>query len=113
MRLIDADKLKKYPIRINHYDKEHGNLDFVLGVESVMEYAETLPAVDAVEVVRCKDCKFHDKDGNCDGGMFYACVSFTEDGIMRTEDNDFCSYGERKQCSMGQLVLNKLKEENK
>ena len=49
-RLIDADDLNKFPIRIDHYDKEHGNEDFVLGIESVLEYAEYLPTVDAVPV---------------------------------------------------------------
>lgn len=48
---IELDALMKYPIRIDHYDKEHGNKDFVLGIESVLEYAEALPAADVVEVV--------------------------------------------------------------
>ena len=50
MRLIDADELNKFPIRIGHYDKEHGDEDFVLGIESVLEYAEYLPTVAAVPV---------------------------------------------------------------
>ena len=49
-RLIDADELNKFPIRIGHYDKEHGDEDFVLGIESVLEYAEYLPTVAAVPV---------------------------------------------------------------
>ena len=58
MELIDKAELMKYPIRINHYDKEHGNEHFVLGIESVLEFAEQLPTIDAVEVVRCCDCKY-------------------------------------------------------
>lgn len=50
-RLINADALMKFLIRIDHYDKEHGSEDFVLGIETVLEYAEHLPAVDAVPVV--------------------------------------------------------------
>ena len=50
MRLIDADELKKFPIRIDHYDKEHGSESFVFGIESVLEYAEYLPTVAAVPV---------------------------------------------------------------
>ena len=50
MRLIDADELNKFPIRLDHYDKEHGSEDFVLGIESVLEYAEYLPTVSAVPV---------------------------------------------------------------
>lgn len=30
--------MENYPIRIDHYDTEHGNKDFVLGVESMREY---------------------------------------------------------------------------
>lgn len=50
MRLIDADKLNKFPIRLDHYDKEHGNEHYVFGIETVLEYAEYLPTVDAVPV---------------------------------------------------------------
>lgn len=49
-RLIDADALNKFPIRLDHYDKEHGSEAFVFGVESVLEYAEYLPTVSAVPV---------------------------------------------------------------
>ena len=48
---IERDALMKYPIRIDHCDMEHGKLDFVLGIESVLEYAEYLPAADVVEVL--------------------------------------------------------------
>ena len=50
MRLIDADELNKFPIRLDHYDKEHGSEVFVLGIESVLEYAEYLPTIAAVPV---------------------------------------------------------------
>ena len=50
MAYIKLEDLKKYPIRINHYDKDNGNRDFVLGVESVIEYAESLPSADVEEV---------------------------------------------------------------
>ena len=50
MRLINADDLNKYPIRLDHYDKEHGSEVFVFGIESVLEYAEYLPTIAAVPV---------------------------------------------------------------
>lgn len=50
MRLIDADKVKEYPIRLDHYDKVNGSKQFVLGVESVLEYVDYLPTVDAIPV---------------------------------------------------------------
>lgn len=44
-KYIKLEDLQKFPIRINHYDKEHGNEHFVYGVETVLEYAEYLPTV--------------------------------------------------------------------
>lgn len=49
-RLIDANELNKFPIRLDHYDKEHGNEHYVFGIEAVLEYAEYLPTVAAVPV---------------------------------------------------------------
>ena len=42
--------------------------------------------VDAVEVVRCKDCKMYGNDEEC------PLLSM----MQYTEETDFCSYGERK-----------------
>ena len=91
MRLIDADELNKFPIRLDHYDKEHGNEHFVYGVESVLEYAEYLPTVDAVPVTRCKDCKYW-QDNN-DGYPHEECRWAHEE---TPDADDFCSYGERR-----------------
>ena len=60
---FEREALLKYPIRIGHYDKEHGNKDFVLGIESVMEYAEALPAADVVEVKHGRWEEADDGDG--------------------------------------------------
>ena len=49
-RLIDADELNKFPIRLDHCDKEHGTQSFCFGIESVLYYAEYLPTVAAVPV---------------------------------------------------------------
>lgn len=52
MRLIDLDELEKFPIRANHYDEKNGNINFVLGIETLMEYAEALPiAYDTERVI--------------------------------------------------------------
>ena len=81
MRLIDADKLQEFPIRANRCDKEHANTHFINGIETVLEYAQQLPTVDAVVVVRCKDCRKF---------KTYACR------MVASGYDDFCSYGERK-----------------
>ena len=51
-----------------------------------------LPAADVAEVVRCKDCRWRGIEA-C--AMFYSC----ECGEQHTweTDNDFCSYGERRE----------------
>ena len=45
--LISRADVLKYPIRLDHYDEENGSREFVYGVESVIEYVESLPAVSA------------------------------------------------------------------
>lgn len=85
-KFIEKEMLMRYPIRINHYDEEHGNVNFVLGIECVLEYADYLPVM---EIVRCKDCKhmmFSDFYGECSKGHM---------GIVSLDA--FCSYGERKE----------------
>ena len=47
---IEREELMKFPIRRNHYDKEHGNKHFIYGIETVLEYAENLPAADVAPV---------------------------------------------------------------
>lgn len=52
-----------------------------------MQVLDELPAADVVPVVRCKDCRYRvDPDKCCH-----------PDGLLRSKDNDFCSYGERKE----------------
>ena len=41
-KYIKLEDLMKFPIRLDHYDKEHGSKDFVYGIETVLEYAENL-----------------------------------------------------------------------
>ena len=48
---IDREALMKFPIRRDHCDKEHANEHFINGIETVMEYAKKLPAVDVAPVV--------------------------------------------------------------
>ena len=48
--------------------------------------------VDAVEVVRCRDCKHRGTD-YC---IFHIKGEPADEELLRKLDNDFCSYGERK-----------------
>ena len=53
-----------------------------------------MPVADVVKVVRCKDCKHRidDEDFQCG----HICLKRRANGGRFCEDNDFCSYGERK-----------------
>lgn len=99
MRTIDADALKTLkfqdPISGHGYDTAY-RVGFNDAIDDVIEYA---PTIDAVEVVRCKDCRWYKKwktIGRDDGYCGYARM--TRDGLqyINTNDNNFCSYGERK-----------------
>nr|DAJ09733.1 MAG TPA: hypothetical protein [Caudoviricetes sp.] len=93
---IERGALMQFPIRRDHYDRKNGNRHFINGIESVLEYAENLPAADVAPVVRCKECKWF-ADNN-DGGWF-GCWLFQTIRIIPEDapkPDDFCSYGERK-----------------
>ena len=87
-RLIDADRALEIvrDQRIAHPNAYH-----------LTNYATLIlreaPTVDAVPVVRCKDCKFGDWDSEPNDAM--VCMR-TKDGFWRS-GNDFCSFGERKE----------------
>ena len=49
-KYVKLSDLMEYPIRLDHYDKKHGNEHFVLGAESVLEYAEYLATSDVAEI---------------------------------------------------------------
>ena len=48
---IERGALMQFPIRRDHYDRKNGNKHFINGIESVLEYAENLPAADVAPVV--------------------------------------------------------------
>ena len=87
MRLIDADALyRKVKMETNPYGKP--TIDYDSGVK-VLEWIDKAPTIDAVPVVRCKDCKWlYDEMDD------YCCRSHR--GLVRICENSFCSYGERK-----------------
>jgi hypothetical protein len=57
--------------------------------EDIFKAIENAPAVDAVEVVRCKDCKRWEYDARRMAGLCKRHINYTAEW-------DFCSYGERK-----------------
>ena len=90
-RLIDADKLINF-IDIG-YLRHSGELCY-----SETEVANLLlhaPTVDAVEVVRCKDCK-HYKPQKKSAHWEHRANYCNRIVTIKTQPYDFCSYGERK-----------------
>ena len=53
-----------------------------------------LPTIDAVPVVRCKDCKNY-RQNPYSGEDDVWCMCWSD--WVPTEPDDFCSYGERKE----------------
>lgn len=68
---IERGALMQFPIRRDHYDRENGNEHFINGIETVLEYAENLPAADVAPVVHARwipsESDFDDDDTLFDG----------------------------------------------
>lgn len=91
MRLIDADELNKFPIRLDHYDKEHGNEHFVYGVEFLPMHTVSAP---------CHGYGVHGRQILSDDmrrdGMCEALLNFHGAERYMTNEDFFCAHGERK-----------------
>lgn len=96
MRLIDADKLP---------EAIHENVlamyeESVAAKEDCLREIEEAPTVDAVVVMRCKDCKYYRNHPN---GLCYLHTEPKANGrgysgeAVCVEPDDFCSYGERRE----------------
>lgn len=84
MRLIDADALISM-MKYATTDNEIGVFPIRIGFDAIKGVIDDAPTIDAVEVVRCKDCRHYAK-GHC----------YMYGGQMN--DDDYCSHGER-QCN--------------
>ena len=92
MRLIDADKLKKSMESMLCTGKEPLKERYTCDV--VCCVIDGAPTVDAVPVIRCKECKHYkyricELIGNIMDGYYHG--TFEE-----KRPDDFCSYGEKK-----------------
>lgn len=83
MRLIDADELKHRMETVEMF-----------GLKGLMKVAREMvtasPTVDAVEVVRCKDCEFRN---GCDSGKGDVC----DYSAVYVHPNGFCNWGKRRE----------------
>ena len=87
-RLIDVDEAIE---KAEASDEKVGSS--VWETCEVMEFLNDCDIVDAVEVVRCKDCWYHRSDGLCEGGHDIRAGEYAD---FYTDDEDFCSKGVRR-----------------
>lgn len=86
MRVIDADGLRR---RIVAFCT--GCSTTYLTVENIVMMINQADTVDAVPVVRCRDCVYA-QSAKINKKGFRICPA----SHMEITDDDFCSYGERK-----------------
>lgn len=87
-RLIDADEFMKrltLDISKGFCGEFTDGSDVAYTSREISKFVNDMPTIDAVEVVRCRDCE-HYWDGTW-------CVI----NEAYFEEDDFCSYGERKE----------------
>ena len=98
MRLIDADALNPfYRSMLKPYNNGKCLKEYMA---VAMNDIEKAPTVDAVPVIRCKDCIHNVSNRITDplctndySGCDIVCDYFETDGM---EPDDYCSYAERK-----------------
>lgn len=89
-KLIDADNLAEtYRDTAKRFNYEPWTLD------EILDFINDAPAVDAVEVVRCKDCEHYQCCGNNAYGLCFD-PKRKDGGTNEVREDDFCSYGERR-----------------
>lgn len=84
IRAIDANELEN---ALAHFKGTKDTLYY----DEIKMYIDDAPTVDAVEVVRCRDCK-HFIGGKAIG----KCYLNPDKPIIPVFYNHFCSYGERR-----------------
>ena len=110
-QMEEAAKNKTAPIVVDIdtiYKELRNDLDekimqAVLNCDIKVDKAELIRALELdkkvrngelVEVVRCKDCKWSEPYRVASGNVYFSC---TEHCVSALSDNDYCSYGERKE----------------
>lgn len=96
-KLVSADGLREWLKKIPLHDLSDGRgLCRIIFAEDFERAMASFPG-DAIQIVRCKDCKWF-ADNN--GGEWYGCKMFHVVRITPEDapkPDDFCSYGERRE----------------
>ena len=91
MRLIDASALMDV-IRQHEYRlaTKQGSIDYGMFTLGIQQAVDEQPTVDAVPVIRCRECK------HCDPENYHCDHPMSTGAPLSRKPDDFCSYGERK-----------------
>ena len=92
MRLIDADALV-LQIKLNFTSAKLGETKAWYTMENVISALRKAPTVDAVPVVRCKDCKYY----KVEGGQCPADNTSDRYYSWIPDPNWYCADGERRE----------------
>ena len=93
-KILESCEIRKATIGNPLTDWEYG---YTCGIERAESEIECAPTVDAVPVIRCKDCKYYRADGDCwhewdnAGRIYYQSI------INDPNPDDYCSKAERKE----------------
>ena len=92
MRLIDVDKFieRCKEIIAEEWNQQAGPASWAAAYEDVIDEVEVQPTVDAVSVVRCKDCEHLVCGSECYCGETGMVLKSYE------QEEHFCSFGVRK-----------------
>lgn len=91
MRLIDADELRAWLVKAGRFLKlQDDKRTASHAIGKIIDHVDKTPAVDAVPVVRCRECRYYAASG--------ATTSFCihPGGMKFTSDSDYCSRGQRR-----------------
>ena len=94
MRLIDADALLKSAGIFEAKMAARGCGKSILHLAKVWLFNEVnkAPTIDAVEVVRCRECKYYsEKNSECEHERWMDAEGWNKD----VDPDEFCSRGER------------------
>ena len=97
MRLIDKDELKLHKFFFLKTDVKdvitRSDIYMAGWNDAIDAIVDNAPTIDAVEVVRCKDCKYSKHLKQYPKVNTWKCT--LTDVVYRADD--YCSYGERKE----------------
>ena len=92
-RLIDADVLFGKLSSMIDYCRTNLKVNGLAALFEVLDAIMDCKTIDAVEVVRCKDCRWFEPCEEIEGE---SCTGYCIYGECCTDEMDFCSRGERK-----------------